>query len=149
MTNATVISSTKMVVPLHGKINSLDSSYSVHRRFQGSHGRDWFPYISNTLRKGALVSHVYYYLNYMVSNRIADWMVKGIRNEVHIKVPTSEIQHLTCTVDSVSSIGRVAGAGVIPHCVSALCILMTVIGFITLIDICIEQKWLMQLLVTI
>ena len=67
-------------------------------------------------------------------------MIKWIKNKVHVKAPTSEIQHLTCTVDSISSVARVAGAGVTPYCVCALSILMTVIGSITLIDICIKHK---------
>ena len=100
----------------------------------------------DTLRNGVSVTHIYY-LKYVVSNLIADGVSKGIKNEVHGKVPTSETQHLTCTVDSISSVARATGAGITPDCVCALCILMTVIGFITLIDICIKQKWLMQLLI--
>ena len=61
---------------------------------------------------------------------------------MHVKVHTSEIQHLTCTADSISSVAKVTGAGVTPLCVSALCPLMTVVEVInlTLIDICIKKK---------
>ena len=61
---------------------------------------------------------------------------------MHVKVPISEIQHLTCTVDSISSVTWVAGAGVTSHCVSAMCILMTVVGVITLtfIDVCMKVE---------
>ena len=61
---------------------------------------------------------------------------------MHVKLPTSEIQHLTCTVDTISSVTRVTGAGVTPHCVSALCILMTVVQVInlTLVKICMKHK---------
>ena len=61
---------------------------------------------------------------------------------MHVEVHTSEIQHLTCTVDSISSVAKVTGAGVTPLCVSALCPLMTVVEVInlTLIDICIKKK---------
>ena len=45
-------------------------------------------------------------------------------------------EHLTCTVDSISSVTRIAGAGETSLGVDALCILMTVVRFIlTLIDI--------------
>ena len=49
---------------------------------------------------------------------------------------------LTCAVDSISSVPRVAGAGETSLCVSALCILMTVVQVITptLIDVCIEHS---------
>ena len=82
-------------------------------------GTGFHIYISDTLRNGGLVSCIYiYYLKYKVSNpRIADGNMKGIKNEVHVKVPTSEIQRLTCAVDSISSVARVAGAGETPHCV--------------------------------
>ena len=48
----------------------------------------------------------------------------------------------THAVDTISSVARIAGTGVISHCVSAVCILMTVVQVITLafIDICIEHK---------
>ena len=60
---------------------------------------------------------------------------------MRVKV-TSEIQNLTCTVDSISSVAKVTGAGVIPHCVSALCILMAVVQVITLtfIDVCMKAE---------
>ena len=41
-------------------------------------------------------------------------------------------EDLTWTVDSISSVARVAGAGETSLCVSALCILMTVVEVITL-----------------
>ena len=50
---------------------------------------------------------------------------------------------LTCAaVDTISSVARVARTGVTPLCVSALCILITVVQVITLtlIDICIEHS---------
>ena len=49
---------------------------------------------------------------------------------------------LTCTVDPISSVARVAGAGETSLCVSALCILMTVVEVITLtfINICMEYN---------
>ena len=49
---------------------------------------------------------------------------------------------LTCTVDPISSVARVAGTGETPLCVRALCILMTVVQVITLtlIDICAEHS---------
>ena len=61
---------------------------------------------------------------------------------MHVKVHISEIQHLTCTVDSISSVAKVTGAGVTPHCVRALCPLMTVVGVITLtlINVCMKVE---------
>ena len=46
-------------------------------------------------------------------------------------------EDLTCTVDTISSVARVAGAGETSLCVSALCILMAVVQVITptLVDI--------------
>ena len=41
-------------------------------------------------------------------------------------------EYLTCTVDSISSVARIAGAGETSLGVSALCILMTVVQVITL-----------------
>jgi len=47
-------------------------------------------------------------------------------------------QYLTCTVDSISSVAMIAGAGESSLCVSAVCILTTVVELIilTLIDVC-------------
>ena len=55
--------------------------------------------------------------------------------------PTCEALQLTCTVDSISSVARVAGAGETSLCVSAVCILVAVIEFInlTLIDVCVSE----------
>ena len=49
---------------------------------------------------------------------------------------------LTCTGVSISTVSGVARAGITPLCVSALCILMTVVGVttLTLIDICVQGK---------
>ena len=49
---------------------------------------------------------------------------------------------LTCTVDSISSVASIAGAGETSLCVGALCILMTVVQVITLtlIDVCIKHS---------
>ena len=54
---------------------------------------------------------------------------------------------LTCTVDPISSVARVAGAGETSLCVSALCILMTVVEVITLtfINICMEYNKLLTI----
>ena len=51
-------------------------------------------------------------------------------------------EHLTCTVDTISSVARVAGAGETSLCVNALCILMTIVQVITptFIDIYNEPK---------
>ena len=48
----------------------------------------------------------------------------------------------TCTSESISSVARVAGADVTSLCVSALCILMTVVQDITLtfINFCIKAE---------
>ena len=61
---------------------------------------------------------------------------------MHVEVHTSEIQHLTCTADSISSVAKVTGAGVTPLCVSALCPLMTVVEVITLtfINVCMKVE---------
>ena len=61
-----------------------------------------------------------------------------IGDKMHVTYPTI-YNELTCTVDPISSVARVAGAGEIPNRVSAVCILMTVVQIITLtfIDICI------------
>ena len=59
---------------------------------------------------------------------------------MHVEVHTSEIQHLTCTVDSISSVAKVTEAAVISLCVSALCILMAVVQVITLTFINIYMK---------
>ena len=50
----------------------------------------------------------------------------------------------THAVDSISSVARIAGAGITPLCVCAVCILMTVVQVINLalIDICTKQKCL-------
>ena len=52
--------------------------------------------------------------------------------------PTCEALQLTCTVDSISSVARVAGAGETSLSVSAVCILTTVVELIilTLINVC-------------
>ena len=65
----------------------------------------------------------------------AEWMIV---DKMHVTYPTI-YNGLTCTVDPISSVARVAGAGVNPLCVSAVCILMTIVQVITLtfIDICI------------
>jgi len=57
-------------------------------------------------------------------------------------LPNNELQQLTCTADSISSVARVAGAGKTSFSVSAACIAMTVV-FInyTFIDVCIRM-WL-------
>ena len=49
---------------------------------------------------------------------------------------------LTCTGDPISSVARVASAGVTPLCVSALCILVTVVWVITptFIDIYMKKQ---------
>ena len=59
-----------------------------------------------------------------------------------IKIPSSKLLCLTCTVDTISSVTRVAGAGVTPHCVSAQCIFMAVVQVITLtfINICMKEE---------
>ena len=59
-----------------------------------------------------------------------------------IKLPSSKLLCLTCTVDTISRVTRVAGAGVTPHCVNALCTLMAVVQVITLtfINICMKAE---------
>ena len=58
--------------------------------------------------------------------------------------------YLTCTVDPISSVARITGAGETPLCVNALCILMTVVQDITLtlIDIYneVQNTWYTLLL---
>ena len=46
-------------------------------------------------------------------------------------------EYLTCAVDPITSVARVAGAGETSLCVSAVCILMTIVQVITptLIDV--------------
>ena len=54
---------------------------------------------------------------------------------------------LTCTVDSISNIARVTGTVETSFCVSALCILMTVVQVITLTFVnvyTVEYKWLLK-----
>ena len=64
-----------------------------------------------------------------------------IVNKMHVTYLTI-YNELTCTVDPISSVARVAGAGETSLCVSALCILMTVVEVITLtfINICMEYN---------